>query len=108
MLVWPHFEQTGNFSSGYRDFQNPPVHAIVLKSVRVWECTNDEKLPPKMQNNGCHFYSASRCNLRLMSTSLSLAGAMNMMSLKGDVFYKGGPVSVGDSGAVDLQWLDLV
>lgn len=24
------------------------------------------------------------------------------------MFYKGGPVSVGDSGAVDLQWLDLV
>lgn len=30
------------------------------------------------------------------------------MSLKGDVFYEGGPVSVGDdSGAVDLQWLDF-
>ena len=30
------------------------------------------------------------------------------MSIKGDVFYEGGQVSVGDSGAVDLQWLDLV
>lgn len=77
MLVLPNFEQTGNFPSGYRDGQNPPVHATVSKGVRVWECTNDEKLLPKMQNNGCHFCSASRCNLRLTSTSLSLAGAMN-------------------------------
>lgn len=55
MLVLPNFEQTGNFPSGYRDGQNPPVHATVSKGVRVWECTNDEKLLPRCKTTDVIF-----------------------------------------------------